>query len=265
MGGFIHKSGLTKAGDFSALSVVIITLNEEKNLRSLLPGIPQEAEIVIVDSGSADETLSVAASYHAAFESRPFDNYASQKNYAASRATRPWTLCLDADERPDTNLWSAIDEILSLEPADTAFSLKRSLVFLGKKMYFGRTRDRVVRLFRSHTAAYHNEIHETLMVDTSIKIKPLAGTLWHHSYENLEDYFKKFNHYTSLVAKARKRAHKSSPSSWIMACRFPVEFMVRYLLKLGFLDGWPGFLWAILGSFYGLIKYAKLRELEAQG
>jgi glycosyltransferase involved in cell wall biosynthesis len=265
MGGIIYKSRLSTTGDFSALSIVIITLNEENNLRSLLPGIPTGAEIVIVDSGSSDKTSAVAASYDAAFEIRPFDNYATQKNYAMSRATRPWTICLDADERPDADLWAAIGEILSLQPSNTAFSLQRSLVFLGQKMYFGRTRDRVVRLFRSHTAAYHNEIHETLMVDAAVKIRPLAGTLWHYSYENLEDYFVKFNHYTSLVAKARKRTHKSSPSTWLMACRFPAEFTVRYLLKLGFLDGWHGFLWAILGSFYGLIKYAKLRELETQG
>jgi glycosyltransferase involved in cell wall biosynthesis len=263
MGGIVHKSGLIADGVFADLSIVIITLNEEKNLPSLLATVPKAAEIIVLDSGSTDLTTSIAKDFGARTEFRDFDNYASQKNYAMSLSTRGWTLFLDADEVPDPSLWQAIGRASS-KPADQnlAYELNRRLVFLGRKMRFGRTRDRVVRLFKSHSAAYQNEIHETLVVAPEVTFKCLDGVLWHHSYDDLDDYFSKFNRYTSMMATTRWRDAKVPPSVLIIAARLPLDFLIRYIVKLGFLDGWPGFLWASLSSFYSLVKYAKLKEIS---
>lgn len=263
MGGIVHKSGLNVDEIFADLSIVIITLNEERNLPRLLRTAPKSAEIIILDSGSTDKTTAIARDFGSRVEFRSFDNYASQKNYAMSLATRRWTLLLDADEVPDAELWKAISRA-SIESInqDVAFELKRHLVFLGRNMRFGRTRDKVVRLFKSHTAAYQNEIHERLILAPGVAVRCLEGVLWHHSYHDLEDYFSKFNRYTSMMATTRWRDVHVAPNVLIIAVRLPLDFLIRYFLKLGFLDGWPGFLWASLSSFYSLVKYAKLKEIS---
>ena len=261
MGGIIHQSRLNSEAAFADLSLVIITLNEAENLPALLESVPKNVEIIILDSGSTDHTCQIATSYSARVEHRAFDNFASQKNYAMSLASRPWTLCLDADEVPDAELWCAVaGALMTPSPAD-AYRFTRRLVFLGKQMRFGRTQDHVVRLFRSHTASYQNEIHETLVLPKGATIRHVDGILWHRSYKNLDDYFSKFNRYTSMMAALRWKNGKSRPNALVMAARFPADFIIRYFFKLGFLDGWPGFLWASLSSFYSLIKYAKLKEI----
>jgi len=263
MGGIVLKSGINPDPAFADLSVVIITLNEAVSLPALLASIPKLAEIVILDSHSSDETREIASSNGCRVETRVFDHYAGQKNYAMSLASRPWTLCLDADELPDDDLWTGIGEVLRKNlNARVAYALPRRLVFLGKKMRFGRSQDQVVRLFRSHTASYQNEIHETLVLSEDTKTQKINGTLWHNSYRDLEDYFSKFNRYTTLMALSRWKENKASPSPLIMAVRLPTDFVLRYFLKLGFLDGWRGFLWAALSSFYSLVKYAKLKEMS---
>lgn len=250
-------------GIFADLSIVIITLNEEINLPGLLATVPKLAETIVLDSGSTDKTTAIAKDFGARIEFRAFDNYASQKNYAMSLSTRGWTLLLDADEVPDANLWHAIGGVIN-KPAkeEVAFALRRRLVFLGRKMRFGRTCDKVVRLFKSHSAAYQNEIHEKLVIAPDVRVNSLDGILWHQSYHDLEDYFSKFNRYTSMMATTRWKDARVKPSVLIIATRLPLDFLIRYVVKLGFLDGWPGFLWASLSSFYSFVKYAKLKEIS---
>jgi glycosyltransferase involved in cell wall biosynthesis len=261
MGRSVFKSSLISTFHAGELSVVVITLNEESNLPGLLRDIPKGAEIIIVDSASIDRTVAIAQSFGASVSTRAFDNYASQKNHAIALATRPWVLCLDADERPDAELWRSIEEALSAKDSgERAYSLSRRLVFLGRRMRFGRTKDQLVRLFKASSAVYTNEIHESLRVRDGVAITALGGTLWHHSYENLDDYFARFNRYTSLMAANRLKRKVKSPPALLLAARLPVDFGARYILRLGFLDGWQGFLWALFGSFYGFVKYAKLRE-----
>lgn len=265
MGGIVLKSELTAESSAKELSIVIITLNEERNLASLLPDIPKEAEIVIVDSGSSDGTVALAKSFGARVEIRSFDHYSGQKNHALSLATRRWTLCLDADERPDLKLWEEILAVVSgPRKSGAAYSFSRRLVFLGTPLRYGRSKDHVTRLFETNTARYKNEIHEELIHAAGARAIRLGGVLWHWSYVSLDDYFARFNRYTTMMARSRFNAGKRSPNSLILALRIPGDFVSRYILKLGFLDGWHGFLWALFGSFYGFVKYAKLIELHRE-
>lgn len=266
MGSSVSNRALNSPSLRDGLSVVIITLNEENNLPSLLKDIPKGAQLIVVDSGSTDKTVEIAESFGATIKTRSFDNYAAQKNYAISLATTNWVLCLDADERPNQELWQSVLGVVAENSPDArAYDLSRLLVFLGRKMKYGRTKDQLTRLFRPTFAAYTNEIHETLQVQNEDPIDALPGILWHYSYNNLDDYFARFNRYTTLMAAARRKRGIQSPQPLILALRLPADFLVRYIVKLGFLDGWQGFLWALFGSFYGFVKYAKLVELERQG
>ena len=261
MGGIIHESGLNHTAE--RLSVVIITLNEEVNLKRLLPGIPKGAEIIVVDSHSTDATRAVAQSFGAKVEARHFDNYSAQKNFALGLAARPWTLTIDADEAPDEQLWQ---EIIQATKTDHSvfYCFSRRLVFLGQAMRFGRTKDTVIRLFPSQKANYQNDIHESLVFPDNSGVVTLKGILWHFSYRDLDDYFSKFNRYTTMMAKSRQQKAVSAPNGLLLATRLPADFLVRYIVKFGFMDGWRGFLWALFGSFYGFVKYAKLKELQAR-
>ena len=180
--------------------------------------------------------------------------------------TTAWVLCLDADERPNQALWnSVLAAVAKNSPQDSAYCLSRHLVFLGRQMKYGRTKDQLTRLFKPYLATYTNEIHETLQVQNNGPIQALEGILWHHSYDNLDDYFARFNRYTTLMAASRRKRKIKAPPRLILALRLPTDFIVRYVVKLGFLDGWQGFLWALFGSFYGFVKYAKLVELDHIG
>jgi len=261
MGGIVQQlNNLSLTAEH--LSVVIIALNEEQNLSALLPAMPKGAEIILVDSHSSDKTAEVARSFGAKVINHPFTGFASQKNFAASQATRAWTLMLDADERPDDELWRSIINITTTNQ-NIAANLPRKLVFNGRKMKFGRTHDFVLRLFKTGSFEYQKEIHEVPISKTGAQQINLSGILWHYSYKNLDDYFAKFNRYTSLMAEDRLQRGARLPMKAELALRLPIDFMSRYFFRLGFLDGYEGFVWAALGSFYGFIKYVKALEKKS--
>ena len=159
-------------------------------------------------------------------------------------------------------MWQSILAIVALPPSEQlVFTLRRRLVFQGKPLSYGRSMDQVKRLFKTGSCKYEQEIHERLTYKSGALIKAVGGTLWHWSYYDLEDYFLRFNRYTSMMARTRFESGKFCPPPILLALRLPVNFLYRYIVKLGFLDGWPGFLWALFGSFYSFVKYAKLQEL----
>lgn len=255
------------------LSIVLITYNEAKRLPAALNALPPGAEIIILDSGSTDSTKEIALSFGAKFYQKPFSNYAEQKNAAIDLASRQWVLSLDSDEVCDerlvTNLLAVIKQDNQI-PA--AYSLKRKLVFLGKKMRFGKTCDRPIRLFQKGKARFEGSIHEKLLLLQPCITKPLKGTLWHHSYKDLSDYLTKLNRYTSLIGeqKRSKLSKTKNIAGFYLShlLRPYYEFFHRFILRGGFLDGYHGYLYALLSSFYAFMKGAKtleaLREVKPE-
>lgn len=242
------------------LSIVIITLNEEANLRRCLSSVPEGSEIIVVDSGSTDQTLEVAKEFGARTFTNTFVDYASQKNFACDQATGEWIFSIDADETIDRELEKDVLETISKPLRYNAFRVRRSLFFMGKKLSFGKTTDWPIRLFKRDKARFEGEVHEKLAVDgeTSTLNK---GKITHFSYDDLSDYFQRFNKYTSMVAKKNQASGKKA-SKVNLYGRFWVEFFTRYIARLGILDGYPGYCYALISSFYAYMKYAKLDELE---
>lgn len=243
------------------LSVVIITCNEEGNLGRCLESLPAGCEIIVLDSGSTDRTEAIAREHGAVFSLRPFEDYSSQKNAAIDLATRHWVLSLDADEELDSKLRTAILDVAGEASGHhIAFPVKRRLVFQGKLMRFGKTSDAPLRLFRRDKTRFVEPIHERLDVPRAATGPTLAGTLLHHSYASLTDYFSRFNQYTSRIAENHFKKEAPAPSFLIHACRPFIEFLNRYVLRLGFLDGRPGYSYALFSSLYAYVKYDKLIE-----
>lgn len=243
------------------LSIVLITLNEESGLKACLQSLPENAEIIVMDSGSQDGTLDIAKTFNARIYSRSFDDFASQKNAAIEKARGSWILSLDADEVLSPDLSDKIKEISEADQVEeNGFSIGRRLVFLGRRMRFGKTRDFPLRFFKNGKGSFNNAIHEVLVVDGKTGI--LKETMDHYSYRDLTDYFARFNRYTSQVALNHFRQGRPRPYGVFFLLRPFIEFLNRYILRLGFLDGYPGYCYALVSSLYAFIKYAKLVELH---
>lgn len=243
------------------LSVVVITLNEERRLRACLQSLPKGADVVVLDSGSTDGTARIAAECGARFATRPFTNHGEQKNHALSLATRAWIFSLDADEVLDEPLRRSLEAVARRTDGPAAYRVRRRLVFLGRRMRFGKTTDRPVRLFKNGSGRFESDIHEHFVLADGSAMGQLDGELAHYSYDDLSDYFARFNSYTTLIAKNHQRKGRRRPWLVALTLRPWSEFVGRYFLRLGFLDGYPGYAYALLSSLYTFVKYAKLREL----
>jgi glycosyltransferase involved in cell wall biosynthesis len=242
---------------------VIITFNEAVNIERCLTSLPNGAEVIILDSGSEDETVAVARKHGARVFSKPFSNHGAQKNAAIAMATRSWVMSIDADEVVSGELKDSILAVIK-EPSrrNVAYRIPRRLHFLGKKMRFGKTRDKPIRLFGKDMGEFVGEIHEQLVVKEGVDVATLTGELTHWSYESISDYFERFNSYTSKIALDHQRRGRNLPR--ILHLMRPwFEFLDRYFIRLGFLDGYAGYSYALYSALYTFVKYAKLKELYA--
>ncbi len=241
-----------------SLGCAIITYNEEKSIERTLKSVAFCDEIVVVDSGSTDSTIKIARRYTDKIYIQEWLGYGRQKNFAIERLSTDWVLSLDADEVISHSLKAEIIEELK-KPRSDAYALNFQLVFMGKPLRFGGVYpDYHVRLFRKGRFWFEeNEVHEGVRV----KAAKLKNPVYHYSYDNLHDYFEKFNKYTTLAAQSRfkkgKRISKLYPF-----LRFGFDLFKRFVLKGAFFDGYPGCVYALLSSYYAFVKYAKLLEMD---
>ncbi len=244
------------------LSVVIITLNEEHNLGRTLQAIVGWAnEIVVVDSGSSDNTTAIAQQYGCKVITRAFDGDGPQKHFGVTQTSNDWVFVLDADEEVSPELKAEVDTMFSKPNDYSGFYVPISLIFLGRLMNYGAEYKMPhLRLFNKK---YGNFNHK--FVHGGAEVSGQLGTFKHHvlhySYKNLQDYLQRFNYYTSRTAKTMHEQGKKS-SIWQVILRFPFTFFKEYFLRLNVLNGYPGFVWAMLSAMYPVVKYAKLRELN---
>jgi glycosyltransferase involved in cell wall biosynthesis len=243
------------------ISAVIITLNEQSGIAKTLQSLAWCDEIVVVDSGSTDATVKICERFGCRVFYNPFTGYGEQKHFAVGQAKNDWVLSVDADEVVTESLR---DEILSCfshaTVSCTGFYTPISLVFLGRLMRFGgQYAQPKLRLFNRRYGNFNlRRVHES--VELTGGIRPLKHHILHESYENLADYFHKFNHYTSLASQ--DLFHKRKPPSRVQIfLRLPLDFIKTYFVRGCCLDGYAGFVWSLFSAFYPVVKYAKLEEL----
>ena len=240
------------------ISCVIITLNEGKNIRRCLEALRWCDEIVVVDSGSTDETLEICKEFNCKIHHKDFTSFGEQKRFAVSLVENDWVLNIDADEVVSETLKDEIFSELNKEVIEcVGFFLPRSLYFLGKRFKYGReSKEFYLRLFNKNLGNFSKDkIHEKVIANG--KTKKLIGELLHYSYTSLHQYFEKFNSYTTKAAQELFENGKKR-SLLLIILGFPVYFLKNYFLKGNFLNGTEGFLWALFSSFYPIVKYAKL-------
>lgn len=242
------------------VSLVLITRNAGAQLHASLDSARFADEVVVVDSGSADDTVQIAASFGARVIDQPWLGFGPQKQFAVERARHDWVLCLDADERLTPELASSIKSALSA-PQAAAYRMARCNRFLGRWLRHGEGYpDWNVRLFDRRRARWSDDVvHERVLCDGPIAT--LAGDLRHESAESLEAYLAKQNRYTTL--QAQRLLDQGQSASVLQLFLSPaVRFFKSYFLKLGFLDGVAGLVHSVIGCGNSFLKHAKLLALE---
>lgn len=243
------------------LSVAMITLNEERILEKTLQSVKEIAdEIIIVDSGSTDQTENIAKKYGAKFFVEKWKGYGPQRNSAIDKCSNEWILNIDADEEISPALQKRIESIKKSGDTNKVYSINFTSVCFGKKIrYGGWSNTYRIRLFRKKSGRFNdNLVHEEFI--TNEKISYIKEDIYHHSYISLQEYFTKFNRYTTEGAI---EYYKKGKKSNIFQIAFnPIfKFLRMYLFRLGFLDGKEGFLLACTSSMYTMVKYYKLSEI----
>ncbi len=246
-----------------SLSVIVITRNEEANLRRCLESVAFADQIVVVDSGSTDGTVTIAKSFNAEVHQIVWTGFGNAKQYALSKATCEWVFSIDADEEVSGELAEEIKRVVAQSDSAIGYEMARLTNFLGKWIYHcGWYPDRVLRLFRRSSGSFTPDIiHERVVVDG--RLGRCTGNLLHYSYPSLDVYFEKFNRYTSEGAELEAlRGRKTG--LFDLTIRPGVAFIKHYISKAGFLDGVEGLMISVLSAVAVFVKYSKLRARNRQ-
>jgi glycosyltransferase involved in cell wall biosynthesis len=241
------------------LSAVIIVRNAAFSIGPCLKSLEFADEIVVVDSGSTDQTPELAKAAGARVIQHAWLGYGPQKRFAVAQASNEWVLCIDADERVSTSLRESLVKALEA-PAYRAYDMARCNRFMGAWLRHGEGYpDRILRLFDRRVAGWSDDlVHEKVV--TNERVGCLEGDLLHDSAESLHAYLEKQNVYTTLQAQALFTQGKRASAAKLLLSPL-YRFVKFYVLRGGFLDGVPGLVHVAIGCFNSFSKTAKLSAL----
>ncbi len=245
------------------LSVVIITLNEERNIARAINSVKDLAdEIIVVDSFSTDKTKAICQSLNVSFYQRKWTGYSDQKNYANNLAKFNYIFSLDADEEVDEDLKS---DILKYKKKGFkgVYMVNRLVNYCGQWIkHSSWYPDKKVRIFPKSMAVWEGEfVHETLTFDDPVLSTELKGHLNHYTYYNFKEHRERADKYSYLTAQ---KMHQQGKKAGILKPYISAlgRFISMYIIKLGFLDGYMGFKIAQISAQSNIVKYKELRRLN---
>jgi glycosyltransferase involved in cell wall biosynthesis len=243
------------------LSAAIITKNEEENIRSCMQSISFAGQIIIVDSGSTDATLSIAKEFGCEIYREEWRGFGPQKQSAIEKCRHPWILVIDADERIPPGTADIIKKIITdSDVKEAGFSFPRKNYFQGRWIkHAGWWPDRIIRLFRKDAGRMTSAIvHESVEIQGTVGA--LDAAIEHYTESRLSKIIQKIDKYSTLGAQAAFREGKKSTTGGAFMRAF-FTFVQDYFFRLGVLDGMPGLTLAVTDSVNKFFKYAKLSEL----
>ncbi len=242
------------------ISATIITLDEQANIARAIRSVQFCDEVLVVDSGSTDRTVDIAASMGARVITNDWQGYAAQKNLAARRARNDWILSIDADEEVSPELARSIGRLDAKLHGCAGFDFPRLARYCGRWIrHSGWYPDRKVRLYQRNLGQWVGQyVHES--VEVSGPVGHLQGNLLHYTCDTLERHRENVARYTDLAAREIQEAGRAAPA-WKLLVGPIYSFFKSYLLQLGFLDGKAGFTIARMAALYVFLKYSKARRL----
>lgn len=243
-----------------SLSAVLIVKNEEQSLAACLEKLRWADEIIVLDSGSTDNTREVARQFTPhVYVDDDWQGFGMQRQRAQARASGDWILMVDADEHVTDELKQEIQLVVNENNQDRVYEIPRlSWCFGGFIRHSGWYPDYVVRLYPRQIAHYGSErVHEKLYYEQAVEVTRLKGDLLHYTYRDLEHYLVKSAHYAKEWAM--QRAARGKSTNLLTGVMHGIGCFVKmYILHAGFLDGRQGFLLAALSAHSTFVKYADL-------
>ncbi|UCH13238.1 MAG: glycosyltransferase family 2 protein [Bacteroidales bacterium] len=245
------------------LSVVIITLNEEKNIDRCLLSVSDIADdIVVVDSFSTDNTENICRKRGVRFVQHKFDGHIEQKNWAITQAKYPYILSLDADEALSIELAKEIIQVKSDWKYD-GYIMKRLNNFCGKWIkHCGWYPDKKLRLWDSRKGKWEGiNPHDKFILAKGSSISQLKGNILHYSFYSISQHLEQIDKFSGIKARAEfDMGRRSNIFKIVFIPMF--KFFMNYFIRLGFLDGYYGFIVCKNSAFYAYIRYVKLKQLQ---
>jgi glycosyltransferase involved in cell wall biosynthesis len=243
------------------VTVTIITKNEAAHIAAAIDSAAWADEVIVVDSDSTDDTVSIANAKGVRVESRTWTGWVDQKNFAASLSSNDWIFSLDADERVSPALSHEIRGVLIDAPRHAAYKVPRVTFHLGRWI---RTTDFYpdyqTRLYDRRAARWAGHyVHESVAVDGPVGM--LSQELEHYSYVDLRDHLDRINQYSTLAARQMYERGRRA-SAFDLAVQGPAAFLRNYVLRRGVLDGSVGLVLSIVNAYSVFLKFAKLWELQ---
>ena len=245
----------------SPLSVAIIAKNEAENLPGCLKSVSFAGQIVVVDSGSTDDTVRISADYGCEVYPEVWHGFGPQKQLAIDRCKEPWVLLLDADERIPGETARVIAQVVRGEKGAAGYSFPRRNYFQGRWIrHAGWWPDRVVRLFKNGSGRMTGAmVHEAVVVNG--EIEHLGVPIDHYTESRLDKILMKIDNYSTIGAEEAFAAGRRATILGAFV-RAKMTFLQDYLLRGGFLDGPQGLTLAVTDSVNKFFKYAKLAEMS---
>jgi len=249
--------------DRPAVSVYIITLNEEEMIGRVLDSVRWADEIIVVDSGSRDRTVDICREAGARVVHRDLDSFVTQKNFALNLCRGEWALNIDADEEVSEVLAASLRDLVggNRQKSADVFRINRRTWYLGRWIrHCGWYPEYRVRLSRMGMAAWKGSVlHEYLEPLNGVDTGVLSGDLLHRPYRNVSHHVTKIARYADMWAERELSAGRR-PGVWDILVHPAGRFVKMYIVKRGFLDGVPGLIVSMLGAVYTFLKYARLWE-----
>jgi glycosyltransferase involved in cell wall biosynthesis len=246
------------------VSASIICKNEEHNIEECLRSVAWCDEIVVVDSGSTDRTVELARRHTDKVVFHEWPGYVAQKNFALDQTTGEWVICLDADERCTPELRQAVERELPGADGLAGFEVRRHVKYLGRWInHGGWYPDWKLRVVRKGKARWGGvDPHDKLIPEGPVR--RLDADLHHFTYRDFAHQIRIINHFSDVVLAEYLKQGKR-PSVFQALVHPPWKFFECYVWKLGFLDGFPGFVIAAGSAFYIFARYVKLWETGLPG
>jgi glycosyltransferase involved in cell wall biosynthesis len=247
------------------ISVCLVAGNEAHRIRAALESVKEwTSEIVLaIDDKVMDGTDKVAAGYGAKVVSQPWRGHAAHRNFASAKATQPWLLAIDADEVVSDKLRDEIIAAFQSQAGQTtpaAYSFPRLSFFCGRWIRHGDWYpDRKVRLWRRDAGQWEGDPHEKLVLKG--QVVSLRSNLLHYSNESIDQFMGKLKYISDVFVKQSQSQGRRV--RWTdLAVRPFWKFFRAYIIRLGFLDGWPGYLIAWANALSTVVRYTKVKEAE---
>jgi glycosyltransferase involved in cell wall biosynthesis len=242
------------------LTVIIPCKDEADNMEEVLASVQWADEILVVDSFSTDDTVTIARKYTDRILEHKYENSAAQKNWTIPQATHNWIFLIDADERVTPELKEEIQKVLGGELQHKGYWVHRQNYFMGRHVkHGGMAGDRVIRLFTREARYENRKVHAEVIIDGTIG--ELKGKLKHNSYKSLGHYLNKIHRYT-LWSAMDKDASTGTIGLFHIIVKPAFKFFQFYILKRGFLDGFVGLVLASLSAYTILLRYIQMWEIR---